>query len=141
MRIGNGRPYIPGPVTGPVRRIESAMSNDMNPYEPPSAEPLVSLLWDRSVLTQFGFAIHMLVIIAYAFITTDSDRSPSLILTKIDPRFNIAMAACSALAFAMIFAVTITKTAWPLYQRFCLIGIDLLLVGFLTYVSHGFGTI
>ncbi|WP_413432617.1 hypothetical protein [Crateriforma spongiae] len=117
------------------------MSRDLNPYEPPPAEPLVSLLWDRSVLTQVGFGIHTLVLIAYVFVTVDSDQSPTSILANIDPLFHVAMAACSTVGFALIFVATITKTAWPLHQRASLIGIDLLVIGFLIYVSHGFGTI
>ncbi len=117
------------------------MTRDINPYEPPTAAPLVALLWDRSVLTQFGFGIHSLVLIAYCFITVDSDRPPSTILAEINPRFNIAMAACSAVGFALVFLMTITKTAWPLHQRSWLIGIDLLLIGIVIYVSQGFGTL
>ena len=83
----------------------------------------------------------MLVLLAYSFVTVNSDQPPPSILAGIDPRFNIAMTACSALGFAMVFAMTITKTAWPLHQRFCLIGIDLLLIGFLVHVSQGFGTL
>ncbi len=119
----------------------NTVSHDLNPYEPPPAVPLVSLLWDRSVLTQLGFGIHILVLIAYTSITVDSDRPPSAILAEIDGQFHIAMAACTAAGFAMVFVMTITKTAWPLHQRSWLIAIDLLLIGLLTYVAHGFGTL
>jgi hypothetical protein len=83
----------------------------------------------------------VLVLVAYCLITVDSDRSPSSILVEIDPRFNIAMAAYSAVGLALVFAMTITKTAWPLHQRAWLIGIDMLLIAFSTYVSQGFGTL
>lgn len=88
-----------------------------------------------------GFGIHMLVIVAYCFIIVDSDRSPLSMVARSDPRFHITMAVCSAVGFALVFAMTITKTAWPLHQRFCLIGIDLVLIGFLAYIAQGFGTL
>lgn len=117
------------------------MSRDPNPYEPPPAEPTIPMTWDRCVLAQIGFGIHMLVLIAYSFITVNSDQPPSSILAAIDPRFNIAMAVCCAVGFALVFAMTITETAWPFHQRSCLIGVDLLLIGFLAYISLGFGTL
>ena len=130
-------------VPGDGRRSshQNIVSSEPNPYEPPPAKPLVSLLWDRSILTQIGYCIQLLVLIAYTFITVDSDRSATSILAEIDVRFHIAAAACSAVGFAMIFAMTITKSAWSLHQRLFLIGTDLLLLGFLAYVSQGFGTL
>lgn len=116
------------------------MSQDLNPYQPPSV-PKISLLWDRSTLAQFGFGIHMLVMLAYCFITVESDRRASEILAGLDGRFNVAMTALSALGFAIIFATAITKTAWPLHQRSTIIAIDLLLIGLIAYVSQGFGTL
>ena len=113
------------------------MSRDLNPYEPPPAKPLVSLLWDRSVLTQLGFGIHVLVLIVYMFITIASDRWASSILAEIDTRFHIAMVTCTAVGFAMVFMITITTTDWPLHQRWWLIAIDLLFIGLITFVATG----
>lgn len=111
-----------------------------NPYEPPLDESRISLLRDHSVLTQLGVVIHTLVLIAYCFITVDSERKRSDILSEVSPRFHIAMAVCTAIAFVLVFALTITNAARPLYLRFWLIGLDLLLICFLIYVSQGFGT-
>ena len=129
------------PPLGESKRssYRSTVSRDLNPYEPPPAKPLVSLLWDRSVLTQLGFGIHVLVLIVYMLITIASDRSASSILAEIDTRFHIAMATCTAVGFAMVFMITITTTDWPLHQRWWLIAIDLLFIGLITFVAHGFG--
>src|SRR6056297_71830 len=64
-------------VPGDGRRSshQNIVSSEPNPYEPPPAKPLVSLLWDRSILTQIGYCIQLLVLIAYTFIIVDSDRS------------------------------------------------------------------
>lgn len=117
------------------------MMLEPNSHEPPLDESRISLLRDRSVLTQLGFVIHTLVLIAYCFITVDSERKPSDILSEVSPRFHIAMAVCTAIAFVLVFAMTITKFAWPLRQRVWLIGFDLLVIGIVVYVSHGFGAL
>ncbi|MEM8672021.1 MAG: hypothetical protein AAGG48_31180 [Planctomycetota bacterium] len=119
-----------------MRFIET---DDLNPFEPPPADRLVPLLWDRMVFVQIGLGVHLLLLIVYASITIDSDQPPLSMLAEIDPSFNIAMAVCSAIAFLLVFALAITKRAWPLYQRLSIIGIDLILLGAITYSSHGFG--
>lgn len=113
----------------------------LNPYEPPSSAPWTTLLWDRSVLTQIGFGIHLLILLAYSFFTVDSELTPSEILGGIDPRIHLAMAGCSGFSFMVVFTATITQRSWPLHQRSCLIGIDLLMIGISGYISQGFGSL
>ncbi|QDT03323.1 hypothetical protein K227x_17050 [Rubripirellula lacrimiformis] len=99
------------------------------------------MLWDRSVLTQLGFGIHLLVLVVYCVATVDSDRSPTSMMAGIDPWLHIAMGVCSVVGFVLVFAMTITRTAWPLHQRACLVGMDLVLIGFAAFISQGFGAL
>lgn len=130
MRVSNKRKPLP-PDYPP----------SLNPYESPSPDPWVALLWDRSVLTQVVFGIHLLILLAYSFFTVDSELTSSEILAGMNPRIHLAMAGCSAFGFLVVFTTTITQRSWLLHQRLCLIGVDLLLIAISAYISQGFGSL
>ena len=112
----------------------------MNPYEPPVASSSVPLLWDRSVLIQAGFGMHTLVLLTYCFFDVRSDKPPPASLAHIDPRLDVALFVCALLGGVVLSASAITKVGWPPHLRFCVIGIDMVLLGLLAFVSNGFGT-
>lgn len=118
------------------------MPSELDPYRsPPPAELRFSWLWDHSVLSQAAYGVQTLVLLAYCFLTVQSEKPVSEAILAIDPTFHVAMAVCAVLAFVVVFASTVAKRDWPLHLRGLFIGLDLLFLGVLTYVSHAFGTL
>lgn len=89
---------------------EDGMHSEPNPYQPSIPEspvPRYSLL--RIRCADAGLFLVVIVLVIYAFVTVDSDKSPSVLLAGLHPLFHIFMAVLSIAGFVTLSAATFSR--------------------------------